>query len=103
MTTPDPTTTRRGRPATGTALTPAERQRRYREKLKAKLAEASSKPLRDEKAEARIAELERENDTLAAEVARLERELKAKDATIARLSKRLEWCALRDSNARPPD
>lgn len=88
--TPDITPSRRGRPATGTALTAAERQRRYRERQKALLAEASSQPLRDEKAAVRIAELDAENDRLASKVARLEREVQAKDATIARLTKRLD-------------
>lgn len=84
------TTARRGRPATGTALTAAERQRRYRERMKAKLSEGSTVPLRDEKAAARIADLDAENDRLASKVARLEREAQAKDATIARLTKRLD-------------
>ena len=39
-TTPAPTPKRRGRPATGTALTAAQRQRAYRQRLKAAPVEA---------------------------------------------------------------
>lgn len=81
---------RRGRPATGNALTQAERQRRYRERRKAKLDALSTMPLGDEKAEERIAELDRENGALATKAARLEREIRAKDVAIERLSKRLD-------------
>jgi hypothetical protein len=89
MTTPAPTPKPRGRKPTGTALSNAERQRRYRERQKAKLA-AAEIPLRDDKSEVCIAELNTENDALALKVVRLERALKAKDTTIARLTKRLD-------------
>jgi uncharacterized protein YigA (DUF484 family) len=102
MTAPAPTPKPRGRKPSGTALTPAERQRRYRKRQKAKLAEAPAIPLRDEKAEARIAELNRkladaleevarlnrENDALAYKVDRLARDLKAGENENTRLRKR---------------
>jgi hypothetical protein len=80
----------RGRKPSGSALTPAERQKRYRERQKAKLAEASVIPLRDETTRARITELNRENDALAIKVDRLARELQARDNENARLRKRLD-------------
>jgi chromosome segregation ATPase len=89
MTTPAPTPKPRGRKPTGTALSNAERQRRYRERQKAKLA-AAEIPLRDDKAEDRIAELNAENDALAVKADRLTRELKARDNENARLRKRLD-------------
>jgi chromosome segregation ATPase len=74
MTAPAPTPKPRGRKASGNALTPAERQRLYRERQKAKLAAASTIPLRDDKAESRIDELNRKLADAQAEVARLNRE-----------------------------
>jgi hypothetical protein len=71
-------------------MTPAERQKRYRERQKAKLAAASEIPLRDETSEARIAELNAENDALAVKVDQLQRLIKAKDKEIARLSAALD-------------
>lgn len=102
MTAPAQTPKPRGRKPSGTALTPAERQKHYRERQKAKLAEAPAIPLRDEKAEARIVELNRtladaqaeiarlnaENDALAYRVDRLTRDLKAGQNENTRLRKR---------------
>jgi chromosome segregation ATPase len=81
----------RGRKPSCTALSSAERQRRYRERQKAKLAAAASAiPLRNDKAEDRIAELNRENDGLAVEVDRLQRAVHARDNEIARVKKRVD-------------
>jgi predicted nuclease with TOPRIM domain len=102
MTAPAPTPKPRGRKPSGTALTPAERQKLYRVRHKAKLAAAPAIPLRDEKAEARteelnrkladaleeVARLNRENDALAFKVDRLARDLKAGENENARLRKR---------------
>jgi predicted nuclease with TOPRIM domain len=102
MTAPAPTPKPRGRKPSGTALTPAERQRLYRERQKAKLAAASAIPLRDEKSDARAEELNRkladaqaeiarlnaENDALAYRVDRLTRDLKAGENENSRLRKR---------------
>jgi chromosome segregation ATPase len=102
MTAPAPAIKPRGRKPSGTALTAAERQKLYRERQKAKLAEAPSTPSRNEKAEARIAELSskltdaleevarlnRENDALAYKVDRLTRDMKAGESETTRLRKR---------------
>ncbi|WP_296702475.1 hypothetical protein [Thiocapsa sp. UBA6158] len=83
-------------------MTAAERQKLYRERQRAKLAEASAIPLRDEKADASIAELNRtlaealeevarlnrENDALAYKVDRLTRDVKAGESENTRLRKR---------------
>jgi deoxyribose-phosphate aldolase len=71
-------------------LTPAERQKRYRERQKAKLAAVTAFPLRDDKTEVHIAELNRENDALAIKVDRLARALQARDNENDRLRKRLD-------------
>ena len=86
----DTTPTRRGRPSTGAALSPAERQRRYRDRQKAKLAELTTNLSRDEKREALIDALNREGDALAIKNDRLTRELRAKERTIADLTKRVD-------------
>ena len=82
----------RGRPPTGTAKSNAERQRAYRERQKkAKLdavAAVVESPSRNEKREALIAELNRENDALAIKVDQLQRTIKAKESEIARMCKR---------------
>jgi len=80
----------RGRTPSGTAMPPAERRKRDRERRKAKLAAASEIPLRDETQEAHIAELNTENDKLAVKVDQLQRALKAKDSEIARLRAALD-------------
>lgn len=74
MTAPAPTPKTRGRKPSGNAMSSAERQKLYRERMKAKLAAASAIPLRDDKAEPRIEELNRRLADALSEVARLNRE-----------------------------
>lgn len=102
MTVPAPTPKPRGRKPSGTALTPAERQKLYRQRQKAKLAAAPAIPLRDAKDDARteelnrkladaleeVARLNRENDRLAIENDHLKRSLKAKDGRESDLCRR---------------
>jgi predicted nucleic acid-binding Zn-ribbon protein len=104
----------RGRKASGTALSSAERQKLYRERMKAKLAAASVIPLRDDKAEPRIdelnrklsdaleevARLNRENDRLTIEKDALKRRLKAKETREADLCKRLDAAVAERDQAR---
>lgn len=83
----------RGRPPTGTAKSNAERQRAYRERQKKAKFDAAAaaiveSPSRNEKREALIAELNRENDALAIKVDQLQRTIKAKESEIARMCKR---------------
>jgi outer membrane murein-binding lipoprotein Lpp len=57
--------------------------------VKAKLA-ATETPTRDDKAEARLAELNTENDPLALKVERLQRAAQAREQDNARLTKRVD-------------
>ncbi|MEY6434218.1 hypothetical protein ABC977_17615 [Thioalkalicoccus limnaeus] len=82
----------RGRPPTGRAMTAAERQARYRDRQRAKLAQAAS-PEADELrraielAQAEIARLNAEGDRLALKVDQLQRALAAKENAHARTAK----------------
>ncbi|MEY6431696.1 hypothetical protein ABC977_04655 [Thioalkalicoccus limnaeus] len=86
----------RGRPPTGRAVTAAERQARYRDRQRAKLAQAQAQatgPEADELrraielAQAEIARLNAEGDRLALKVDQLQRALAAKENAHARTAK----------------
>jgi predicted RNase H-like nuclease (RuvC/YqgF family) len=101
-----PETKKRGRPATGAAMTGAERQRQYMERLKARTAPAPDQgepeALRRELAEAieEVARLNRENDRLAIENDTLKRRLKAMDSRETDLCKRLDAAVAERDQAR---
>lgn len=90
MTAPSPTPKPRGRKASGNALSPAERQKLYRERMKAKLAEAATIPLHDDKAESRIDELNRKLADAQTEIARLNKEGDALAYSVDRLQRAVQ-------------
>lgn len=88
-------TKKRGRPATGSAMTGAERQRLYMERIKARApapdpGEAAELRRKLADAQAEVARLNTEGDALAYKVDRLTRDLKARDNENTRLRKRLD-------------
>lgn len=101
-----PETRQRGRPATGSAMTGAERQRQYMERLKARNAPAPDQgepeALRRKLADAmdEVARLNKENDRLAVEIDTLKRRLTAKDARESDLCRRLDAATAERDQAR---
>lgn len=101
-----PETKKRGRPATGSAKTGAERQRQYMERLKARTAPAPDQgepeALRRKLADAmeEVARLNRENDRLTVENDTLKRRLKAMDARESDLCRRLDTATAERDRAR---
>ena len=101
-----PEAKKRGRPATGAAMTGAERQRQYMERLKARSAavtapvepEALRRKLADALEEA--ARLNKENDRLTVENDALKRRLKAKETRESDLCKRLDAATAERDQAR---
>jgi chromosome segregation ATPase len=102
-----PETKKRGRPATGAAMTGAERQRLYMERFKAR-ARAPA-PDAGEAAELRrkladalseVARLNKEGDRLAIENDSLKRRLKAKESRESDLCKRLDAATAERDQAR---
>ncbi|RKT46804.1 hypothetical protein [Thiocapsa rosea] len=101
-----PETKKRGRPATGSAMTGAERQRQYMERLKARTAPAPAQgepeALRRKLADAldEVARLNKENDRLTVENDALKRRLKAKETRESDLCKRLDAATAERDQAR---
>jgi chromosome segregation ATPase len=101
-----PETKKRGRPATGSAMTGAERQRQYMERLKARTAPTpdtgDAAELHRKLADAllEIARLNKEGDRLAVECDALKRRLKAMDARESDLCKRLDAAVAERDQAR---
>ena len=100
-----PETKKRGRPATGSAMTGAERQRLYMERIKARAPVSDA----DEVAELRrkladalseVARLNKEGDRLAVEIDTLKRRLKAMDSRESDLCKRLDRAVAERDQAR---
>lgn len=87
-----------GRPPTGSAMTGAERQRQYIERIKARAPTpdtGETAELRRKLADAleEVARLNKEGDALAVKVDRLTRALKASDNANTKLGKRVDELA----------
>ncbi|UHD18578.1 hypothetical protein [Thiocapsa bogorovii] len=100
-----PEAKKRGRPATGSAMTGAERQRLYMERIKARApatdaGEAAELRKRLADALEDVARLNKENDRLAVENDGLKRRLKAKETRETDLCKRLDTAVAERDQAR---
>lgn len=80
-----PTKKRRGRPATGKAMTPAEKQRAYRERLKRNVTDINSGER--EQLHDRIAELLVQNDKLNRECNKLKKALEEEKSNKGNVTK----------------